>query len=602
MTQRIQLDGTEETPRPVNPRRDRNKKRWYMTKGEKITLITLGSITLVLLVAAIIMISSMFAAPADDGKILKGVVAAGVHLGGMTKDEAAAALEEATANTYTRLDMTVEVLNEKIALTPLKTGARLDISAVVDEAYKYGRTGSRSERTEAKNNALANSVSINIIPHLNLNTAYIKDEISKLGEKFSTPLEQPTITLTGTQPSMDVSKPDTSVVYQTLSIYKGTAEYNLNTNKLYDQVLEYYNTHLFQVVGDCKVIAPDSIEDELLAHHELLYVEPQNAIENDNGDITPEKYGYGFDLDAAKEQLAQAAYGETIIIELKYIEPAWTEELIASGLYKDVLGDYSSPLTEDLAWNSNATLACQKLNGLVVKSGETFSFNKVLGALTEEGGYLEALTGRGTGSVMVLGGGVTHTASVLYNCVLAAELEILEYHNHTYPTSFMEIGRDAYVDGDKSDFRFKNNSADPVKIIAEVINDRITIRIEGIDSRDYYVSLSTDTTVIFPGTLYNYMLPGNADGYVDGDELFAGVNGYEVKVQLTQISKDYENILGAIDVCTATYAPRDTIVVKLTDAPNVPPTTNPDAPDSTLPAGPNASNPPATEATGPVTN
>ena len=147
MTQRIQLDGSEQNPRPVNPRRDRNKKRWYMTKKEKITLITLGSVTAVLLVTAIIMLSTMFAAPADDGKILKGVVAAGVPLGGMTKEQAAAALEEATANTYTKNDMTVEVLNEKITLTPLKTGARLDIPSVVDAAYNYGRTGSRADVT-----------------------------------------------------------------------------------------------------------------------------------------------------------------------------------------------------------------------------------------------------------------------------------------------------------------------------------------------------------------------------------------------------------------------------------------------------------------------
>ena len=609
MTQRIRLDGTEETPRPVNPRRDRNKKRWYMTKGEKITLISLGSITLVLLVAAIIMISSMFAAPADDGKILKGVVAAGVHLGGMTKEEATIALQDATANTYTRLDMTVEVWGEKIALTPLKTGARLNIAAVVEEAYNYGRTGSRSERNEAKNNALSNSVSIDIIPYLNLNTSYIKEEINKLGEKFSTPLEDPSILrIEGAKPSMDVSKPDTDKAQQIMYIYTGTAEYHLNTDKLYNQVLEYYNTNIFKVVDDCKVDKPKSIEDELVAQHALLYVEPQDAIEHENGDITPEKYGYGFDLDAAKEKLAQASYGETIPIELKYIKPAWTEEMIASGLYKDILGDYSSYLTqgdnEDLAWNNNATLACQKLNGLVIKPGETFSFNKLLGALTEEGGYLEALTDRGSTSVIVIGGGVTHTASVLYNCVLAAELEILEYHCHAHAPGFIEVGRDAYVDGDKADFRFKNNSADPIKIMAEIVNNRIYIRIEGIDTRDYYVSLSTETTVILPGTLYNYMLPDNVDGYVDGDELFAGVNGYEVKVQLTQISKDYGQILDTADVCTVTYAPQDAVVVKLTDAPTVPPVTGPEPSEPTTPTGPTTTptTPTTPPTTGPATN
>lgn len=606
MTQRIQLDEAGQAPRPVNPRRDRNKKRWYMTRKEKITLITLGSVTAVLLIAAIIMISTMFAAPADDGKILKGVFAAGVNLGGMTKEDAAAALEDATANTYTKLDMTVEVLGEKRALAPHKTGARLDIPAVVDAAYNYGRTGSRTEREQAKKDALANSITIDIIPYLSLNKEYIRDEINKLGQMFSTPLEQPKISLTGTKPSMDVAKPDPTVVHQTLSVYVGTAEYILDTNKLYDQVLEYYNTHLFQVVGECKVVAPDSIEEELLTYYTQLYVEPQSAQEID-GEIIPEKYGYGFDLDAAKEEIAQTKYGETAIIEVRYLKPDWTEESITNGRYQDILGDYSSTLGTDEAWNTNATLACQKLNKVELKPGEIFSFNKFLGTLTEADGYVEALAYRGNMPVKVLGGGVTHAASVLYNSVLAAELQILEYHSHPYAVDFIEVGRDVYVDGSKADFRFCNNSLDYIIILAEVIDGEMTIRIEGIDSRDYYVTLNVDKEAVLPGELVNYMLPGNPGGYVDGDVLFDGVNGYDTKVLLTQIHKSTGQVVSEAIVRNSQYAAKDSIVVALKDAPNNPPTPPTGDPGtsepSTPPAGPDATQPPVPSVTEPpITN
>ena len=123
MTQRVHLeDAGQAAPRPVNPQRNRKKKRWYMTRKEKITLITLASITAILLTAAIIMISMLTSSPEDDGRILKGVVAAGVNLGGMTQDEAAIALQNATADTYTKLDMVVNVLDTQITLSPQNPG------------------------------------------------------------------------------------------------------------------------------------------------------------------------------------------------------------------------------------------------------------------------------------------------------------------------------------------------------------------------------------------------------------------------------------------------------------------------------------------------
>lgn len=585
MTQRVRLDGTEPTAprpadaRPANPRRDRNKKRWYMTKKEKITLITLGSVTAVLLIAAIIMISTMFAAPADDGKILKGVVAAGVNLGGMTQEEAAAALEDATANTYSKLDMVVTVLDSQITLSPKDTGAKLDIQSVVKDAYNYGRTGSRAERTQAKNNALANSVIIPITSYLNLDTDYIRSELGKLGSQFSSTLTQPTITLTGTKPEMSVAKPNTNTVHQTLSIYVGTAEYGLDTNKLYEQVLEYYNINIFQVVGTCTVVAPDSIEDELLSYYEQLCVEPVDAQMDSAYNVTPEVYGYGFNLDAVKEQLARAAYGTTVDIPLRYLAPNLTAELLSSNMFKDILGDFSSSLGAESAWNNNAMLACQKLNGLILKSGDTFSLNEVLGELTKDKGYQEALAYRGTKAEMVIGGGVTHTASVLYNSVLGAELEVLERHNHTYAVNFIEVGRDAYVDGSTADFRFRNNRPDPIRIKAEVSNGRINISIEGTDTRDYHVTISVKKEVIHPGKLTNVMVYDNPGGYKNGQVLVAGINGYDAELHVIRRSKTTDAQLKDTVASTSRYEAKDSVVVSLQAKPVVdtttPPTSNP---------------------------
>ena len=582
MTQRVRLDDAPQAaPRPVNPQRNRNKKRWYITKKEKITLITLGSITAVLLIAAIILISTMFAAPADDGRILKGVMAAGVNIGGMTPEQATAALEKATANTYSKLPMTVTVLDSQVVLSPENTGARLDISAVVQDAYNYGRTGSRAEQNEARENALANSVIIPITSHLNLNTDYIRSELERLGDQFSSTLSQPTISLSGTKPQMGVSKPNTETIHQTLTIYVGTAEYGLDTNKLYNQVMEYYNINIFQVVGTCTVVAPDSIEDELLGYYEDLCVEPVDAqMDPVTYEVTPEVYGYGFNLDEIKEEIARTPYGETVVIPLRYLAPNVTEDLLSDNLFRDIIGEYTSPLGTDDAWNQNATLACEKLNGLILKSGDTFSFNELLGLLTGDKGYQAATAYRDRVETSVMGAGVTHAASVLYNCVLEAELEIVERHNHVYAPEFMEVGRDVYVSNGTADFRFRNNRPDPIRIKAEVVDGLIQIIIEGTDSRDYIVEVSVQITDTFlPGTLYATMTTDNPNGYQDGDVLFDGKNGYEVEIYCWRYNKQTGLLQGEDVVANYYYEAQDSVVVKIPTATTPDPDVPQDTPD-----------------------
>ncbi len=591
MTQRVRLDGsTPNQSRPTSPQRKRTQKRWFMTRKEKITLISLASAALVLLAAAFILVGIIsknadgdgwfFKSGADDGLIYKGVKAAGVNLSGMTIEEATMALENATADTYTKLNMVVSVLDTKISLSPRSTGAKLDVAAVVQDAYNYGRTGTRSEQKKARDNALANTVSIPITPHLNLNTEYIRSEIDKLGTKFSSTLTQPKIELKGTKPQMGVPKPDTTQVHQTLTIYVGTAEYGLDTNKLFNQVLECYNSNIFEIKGECTVHAPDSLEAELLAYYEDLCVAPVDAQIAADTSIIPEVYGYGFNLDAVKEQIAKAPYGTTLNIPLCYLEPNLTEDLLSGALFKDILGAYTSDLGTELSWNSNVALACEKLNGIRLKSGESISFNELLGELTKENGYLEALAYQNRVLTSVMGGGVTHVASVLYNCVLQAELEILEHHNHVYAPSFIAVGRDAYVNYGTADFSFRNNGPDPICIQAEVVDGQIQIRIMGTDNRDYEVKLKVKTIkTIRPGKLYNIMSKDNPDGLKNNDELVPGINGYEIELYKTMYKKSDGQLKNENFISTYTYSAQDAVLVKLVD------TTTPD--DSTDPNTPN---------------
>lgn len=560
MTQRVSVQSGQ---RPGTPQR-KQKKKWYMTRKEKITLICLGSVTAVLLIAAFVMISAMVSTPADDGRIFNGVEAAGVKLGGMTVEEATVALEAAVGDLYSTKAMVVEVLDEQIRLSPAYTGAELDFRSVAQAAYNYGRTGSRSEREEAKNNALANAVSIPLTSHLNLDMDYIREELNKLGAKFSTSLTQPKFKLDGTKPAASIARPDTNKIHQTLTIYVGTPEYELDINQLFNQVLENYNIGNFQVVGNCTVTHPDSLEAELMRYYNELCEEPVNArTDPDTDEVIPEIYGYGFHLEDVKKQIENAAPGQTVIVQLRYLEPDITQELINNTRFKDILGSFSTPLGTDTAWNTNVSAACKTLNGLFLKAGEIFSFNDLLGDLVAENGYVEAMALQGRVNALTMGGGVSHVASALYASVLAAELEILEWHSHPYAPDFIPAGLDAYVD-DVKNFCFRNNGATPIRIRAEVLEGVLYVRIEGTETRNYRSEITVKVTeTIAPGKLYNVMLPTNPGGYINDQVLDPGQEGYVVEIYRAI----YDNKTGILQnesfMTTYSYEARDAIWVKI---------------------------------------
>lgn len=584
-TQRVNLSGERipATPRPRNPRpagapprrnpagKTGKKRRFALSKRDKITLIAIGAVIFALLVGTIIGISVMFSSTPDDGLIQKGVMAAGVDLSGMTPEQAKQALKAATADTYTKLDMTVTVLDTTITLSPADTGANLNVDAVIEAAYKYGRETGKKQ---------SSSYIVPIIEHLNLNTVFIKAEINKLGEKYSSTLSQPSITITGTRPNVNVSKPDTSVVHQTMTIYTGTAEYGLDTNRLYEQVLEYYNSNIFQVTGSCQVVAPESIEDELVAMYEEHCIKPVDAlIDTNTYTVTPEVYGYGFVLETVKEQLASTPYGATLEIPMTFIAPNLTEELLSGNLFKDTLGQCESPMGIEANWIHNITLAVQKLNGFILKSGDEFSFNEVLGELTAAGGYRPVTVYTGKDLTEVIGGGVTHLASALYNCVLQADLEITQRHTHTYATSFIEPGRDVYVNALEADFRFRNTFPSPICINVQIVNGNIQISILGTDSRNYSTEIEFLTVkTLTPGQLKNTMSPNNPGGYQNGQELVAPITGYDVEIYRYKYNKDTGALIEKELLYTVRHASRDAVVVELQEPPQPTEPTEPSVP------------------------
>ena len=135
---------------------------------------------------------------------------------------------------------------------------------------------------------------------------------------------------------------------------------------------------------------------------------------------------------------------------------------------------------------NNIRITCNRLNGLTVSNGETFSFCETLGPATEEQGYEEADVIAHGDIIQALGGGKCQVSSTLYNAVLEAGngLEVVERHPHGKPVGYVPEGRDAAISYGSMDLKFKNNTGNDIKMYLSSDDYTITVKLMKLEVKD----------------------------------------------------------------------------------------------------------------------
>ncbi len=164
---------------------------------------------------------------------------------------------------------------------------------------------------------------------------------------------------------------------------------------------------------------------------------------------------------------------------------------------------------------SNIRLAAGKLNGTVLESGKTLSFNDIVGARVKERGFLPAKIIEKGEFVEGVGGGVCQVSTTLYNAALLSGLKIVEYHPHSLAVSYVPPSRDAMVSGTYFDLKISNPYNTPVYIRAKTVNGSVTFSIYGYDDGTDY-SLSSEVTGAIPAPEENCDSPEKAKAGKDG--------------------------------------------------------------------------------------
>ena len=127
--------------------------------------------------------------------------------------------------------------------------------------------------------------------------------------------------------------------------------------------------------------------------------------------------------------------------------------------------------------NKNITKSMKKLNNVVIKNGETFSFINTVG----KSGYKKAP--EFDPSVKTPGGGLSEVSTALYLTVRDAQrndcyISVVEQNRNDFITPYSRLGEEAMVDiKNNKDLKFINKSGKTLKIYSKVSGTSVSFTI-----------------------------------------------------------------------------------------------------------------------------
>lgn len=231
----------------------------------------------------------------------------------------------------------------------------------------------------------------------------------------------------------------------------------------------------------------DRLKAKLLTVKAAVDKSPVNAAVtlHSNGMITATQGVVGKSLDvdiiaeALNEKLIALEALEIIILQPNDIEPYVKTSDVAA--INSVLAAYTTSFYPGDR-GDNIILAASKLNDILLRTGEVFSFNTTVGSRTKAAGYKDAPVIVEGKILEDVGGGVCQVSSTLYNAVLLAGLTPTVRTPHFYPSTYCPPGLDATVADDVVDFQFKNPLPHPVYLLSSAYGSSLTIYILGTKS------------------------------------------------------------------------------------------------------------------------
>ena len=194
--------------------------------------------------------------------------------------------------------------------------------------------------------------------------------------------------------------------------------------------------------------------------------------------------------------MSLAAHGDRVArVELGAREPELTTARANALGIRQKLVSFTTEMGESSSNRiHNVHLMADFIDGTVVRPGEEFSFNGVVGPRTADRGFLEGQMIVGGLLLPSIGGGVCQTATTLFNDAFELGLPILERHNHSLFISHYPLGRDATVSWGGPDFRFRNDLRSGLLIKSSYTDQTLTFTFYGTPEGRRVEATTSDRT------------------------------------------------------------------------------------------------------------
>ena len=509
--------------------------------GKKLALIVLLVVVLALGAGY-----TGLCAAAGGGTLLPNTSIAGVNVGGMGRDAASAALEEALPGLLSGHSAQFTCDGKTYAVSADDPTVSVDISAAVDDAMESQSGGFFARGWQFLSSLLG-------------------------GERLSLP-----VTISGTPASVtqaveECADPEAQTTWEVtdteLVLHKGVTGRTIDTAALIDALEERLGQSVSGTDADAapieaQVTTAPPADPDFDAIRDEIAVEPADAyLDKETREVVPSVTGVDFDTEAAKAALDASDEGGTVGVPLTLTEPSITTANLEDNLFKDVLGTGTTSCAGPSNRWFNIDLAADRVNDTILLPGETFSYNDTAGPYTLASGYKAAGTYQNGQSVDATAGGICQLSSTLYWVTLKANLETVERHKHQFNGGYMPvIGTDATVWSNQLDFRFKNSTEYPIKIEAYLDSSHklhVTIRgtdTTGIHGEPYSVVISS---VPFKNTYQpKDSIPVGSEPVRDTN--YSRYNGYTVDVYQKLVDAN-GNTVDTIFLYRNTYKASDAV-------------------------------------------
>lgn len=174
-------------------------------------------------------------------------------------------------------------------------------------------------------------------------------------------------------------------------------------------------------------------------------------------------------LQSIQQSLLEGKHEVALIVETE--NPQIGNDVTAEQLgIRELVGKYTSYFYGSSASRiQNIQTAAARFHGVLVPPGAVFSMAEVLGDVSLDNGYAEALIIYGNRTIKGVGGGVCQVSTTLFRTAFFAGYPIVERHPHAYRVTYYEqtraggidtrlAGLDATVFVPVVDFKFTNDT------------------------------------------------------------------------------------------------------------------------------------------------